>query len=167
MMKTKSTSQFAFLNLRVLVGLFIALAGIVLALIGFGAFPAPPASMAQARPTFIQSVNPLLIPPGFDCAQIRDLGFDIQENLRAGAIMIACGQAQGGSPEGDGESPSFAQEILGPLLGTTDTDLITGSDTDSHVTQSETFAAGNPDNPNEIVIAYNDSRGIFASRSEA
>src|ERR1043166_467744 len=163
-MKTKSTSQSALFYLRTSVGLLLVLGGLVLAVMSFGRLHA---QQSYQRTTAPPKFDTTLVPPMFDCAQIRDLGFDIQENLRAGAIMIACGEAQGGSPEGDGESPSFAQEILGPLLGTTDTDLITGSDTDSHVTQSETFAAGNPDNPNEIVIAYNDSRGIFASRSEA
>ena len=37
-MKKKSASQSAFFNLRVLIGLFIVLAGVFLALVGFGAF---------------------------------------------------------------------------------------------------------------------------------
>jgi hypothetical protein len=37
-MKTKSTSQSAFFNLRVLIGLFVFLAGAFLALLGFGTF---------------------------------------------------------------------------------------------------------------------------------
>jgi len=37
-MKKKSTSQSAFFNLRVLLGLGLALAGMFLALLGFGAF---------------------------------------------------------------------------------------------------------------------------------
>ena len=37
-MKKKSASQSAFFNLRVLVGLFVVLAGICLALLGFGTF---------------------------------------------------------------------------------------------------------------------------------
>jgi hypothetical protein len=37
-MKTRSTSQSAFFNLRVLIGLFIFLAGVFLALLGFGTF---------------------------------------------------------------------------------------------------------------------------------
>ena len=35
-----------------------------------------------------------ILPPGFDCAQIHALGLDRQDNLRAGAIRIACGEAQ-------------------------------------------------------------------------
>src|SRR5207248_1573720 len=99
----------------------------------------------------------------FDCSRIAELGIDIQENLRAGAIMIACGEAEGGSP-----SPSEAviQALipqLPPLLGTTDIDLVTGTETSPHVVQSETFSAGNPDNPNQIVVAYNDSRGVASN----
>src|SRR5881392_2808579 len=37
-MKKKSASQSAFFNLRILIGLFIVLAGVFLALLGFGAF---------------------------------------------------------------------------------------------------------------------------------
>ncbi len=37
-MKKKSASQSAFFNLRVLIGLFVFLAGVFLALLGFGAF---------------------------------------------------------------------------------------------------------------------------------
>ena len=37
-MKKKSTSQSAFFNLRVLIGLFVVLAGVFLALVGLGAF---------------------------------------------------------------------------------------------------------------------------------
>ena len=37
-MKKKSTSRSAFFNLRVLIGLFVFLAGVFLALLGFGAF---------------------------------------------------------------------------------------------------------------------------------
>jgi ligand-binding sensor domain-containing protein len=37
-MKKKSTSQSAFVNMRVLIGLFVVLAGVFLALLGFGAF---------------------------------------------------------------------------------------------------------------------------------
>ncbi len=165
-MKKKSASQSAFFNLRVLIGLSVVLAGAVLALIGFGTFPAPPASMAQARPTFTQFVNPLLIPPGFDCAQIRALGIDRQENLRAGAIMIFCGEAQGGSASPAAAFSQFVQSVLpSPLaFGGADVDLISpGPESGSHITQSETFSFTNPDDPNTIVVEYNDSRGVFSN----
>lgn len=93
----KRTSQSAFFNLRVLIGLFIVLAGVFLALAGLGAFSAVTASMAQAQQKKI-SINwkDPLVPSGFDCSKIHELGIAKQMNFRARAIMIACGQARGG-----------------------------------------------------------------------
>jgi hypothetical protein len=157
-MKKKSTSQSAFFNLRLLIGLFIVLAGVFLALMGFGAFSA----QAQQKARIItNSTNPLL-PNRFDCSQIRALGIDRQDNLRAGAIRIACGEAEGGSASNFSE---LMQQLLAatPLAyGGTDVNLI-GAETGRHVTQSETFAWRNSDNPNEIVVAYNDSRSSTSS----
>ena len=60
-------------------------------------------------------------------------------------------------------SPSLSKTLLAPLVyGGTDVDLITGNESSPNVTQSETFTTANPDNPNQIVVAYNDSRGINA-----
>src|SRR5690348_7063100 len=97
-MKKKSTSQSAFFNLRVLVGLFMALAGVSLALLATANPPgrgAPAKRVVAPSPnkykvTTQSSINPL-IPAAFDCSRIRQLGIDRQENLRAGAIMIHCG----------------------------------------------------------------------------
>src|SRR2546428_5316530 len=158
-MKKKSASQSAFFNLRVLIGLFITLAGVFLALLGFGAFS------AQAQQNYtITSTDPL-VPAGFDCSRIHELGIDKQENMRAGAIMIFCGQAQGGAASPFGAFSQFIQRLLpAPLAyGTTDVDLITGTETYTNITQKETFTAANPDTPNKIVVAYNDSRGRNAS----
>src|SRR5947208_16686730 len=104
-MKKKSTSQSAFLNLRVLIGLFVALTGVSRALLGTAAKPfgagtgsssaASSAARSQQRYYTTPSISPL-IPPGFDCSKIHQLGIDRQENLRAGAIMIHCGQFKGG-----------------------------------------------------------------------
>src|SRR5438067_7575897 len=160
-MKQKSTSQSAFFNLRVLIGLFVVLTGVFLAVIGLGTFSGLTASSAKAQQKariITDSTNPL-VPNGFDCAQIRALGIDRQENLRAGAIMIACGEAQGGSASTFSE---LIQQVLAatPLAyGAADVNLITGAETSPNVTQSETFSWRNPDNPSVIVVAYNDSRG--------
>ena len=154
-MKKKSASQSAFFNLRVLIGLFTVLAGVFLALVGFGAFSA----QAQQKPRIIINSTDPLVPNGFDCSQIHALGIDRQENMRAGAIMIACGEAQGGSASTFSE---LIQQVLAatPLAyGGTDVNLITGAESNPNVTQSETFSWTNPDNPNQIVVAYNDSRG--------
>src|ERR1043166_498528 len=49
-MKKKSDSQSAFFNLRVLFGLFIALAGVFLALVGAGAFSRASAQDSSQNP---------------------------------------------------------------------------------------------------------------------
>jgi hypothetical protein len=164
-MKKRSASRSAFFNPRVLIGFVLCSAGVFLALLGFGAFSAFAASMAQAqqKPKIITNSTHPLVPNGLDCSKIYELGIHKQENFRAGAIMIACGEAEGGSPTPSGETSQFVQELLSPLFGTADVDLVTGTETSPHITQSETFVAANPDNPDEIVVAYNDSRGVFAS----
>src|SRR5450755_5130495 len=96
--KSKSASQSAFLNLRVLIGLFIVPAGVFLALLGFGGFSA----QAQEENEITAKSISALVPPGFDCSQIHEMGIDKQESFRAGAIMIFCHEAEGGSA-----SPSF------------------------------------------------------------
>jgi N-acetylneuraminic acid mutarotase len=49
------------------------------------------------------------------------------------------------------------------VYGTTDVDLITGTETFPNVTQSETYTLANPDNPLQVLVAYNDSRGRNAT----
>ena len=131
-MKKKSASQSAFFNIRVLIGLFVVLGGAFLALVGFGARPvvghAPAQPKAKVR---VNSgyVSPL-VPPGFDCAKIRDLGIDKMENFRAGAIMIFCGETKGGAePDEGGNVTAFSRlvhKLMSPVsFGATDVDLIT------------------------------------------
>src|SRR5713101_7767006 len=175
-MKKKSASQSAparrslgeggFFNLRVLIGLFVVLAGVFLALAGFGAFSALAASMAQAQQKnkIISNSNNPLVPNGFDCSKIEELGIDKQENMRAGAIMIACGRQRGGGPSSPfGRFSQFVQQLLpAPLAyGATDVDQVTGTEKSPHITQSETYSLANPDNPDQILVTYNDSRDVF------
>src|SRR5947199_6789137 len=94
-MKKKSASQSAFFNLRVLIGLCIALAGISLALVGLDAFTMT-ATPVKVKNHIVTSSSDPLVPVGFDCSKIQELGIDKQENMRAGAIMIACGAVEGG-----------------------------------------------------------------------
>jgi hypothetical protein len=162
-MKKKSTSESApvllslgeggFLNLRVLIGLCTILAGIFLALLGFGVFS------AQAQ-QYNASIDPL-VPAGFDCSRIEELGIDKQENFRAQAIMIFCGRAEGGKPSPSDAFSKLVQDLLPEPLayGGADVNLITGAETSPNVTQSETYALVNPENPNQILVAFNDSRG--------
>src|SRR5438309_1860649 len=169
-MKKKSASQSAFFNLRVLIGLFIVLAGVFLALAGLGTFSAITASSAQAQQKH-QIINVQGLPPGFDCSTIHEKGIDKQENLRAGAIMIACGEAQGGSAssQGDAASPFRAlspsmQKLLAPLfIGGPDVDVILPDGTYPKVTQSESMEWGGPNNT--WVVNYNDSRTAGACYS--
>ena len=97
-MKKKSASKSAFFNLRVLIGLCVALAGISLALVGLNAFTANKASNAPA-PQGPKIVNVPGLPPGFDCSRIHELGVDKMEGLKWGLLMIACGETNGGQEE--------------------------------------------------------------------
>src|SRR5206468_7516144 len=165
-MKKKSASKSAFFNLRVLIGLCIALAGISLALLGLDAFAANSAPV-KIRNHIITASNDPLVPVGFDCSKIEELGINKQENFRAGAIMIACA-ADGAS--GSSSVAGFFQRVTQgvkriflPLYGAGDVNLINHPEISPNIVQSETFTTVNPDNPQQIVVAYNDSRGRNAS----
>src|SRR6266403_3553632 len=175
-MKKKSASQSAparrspgeggFFNLRVLIGLCIALAGVSLALLGLDAFAANSAPV-KIRNHIITASNDPLVPVGFDCSKIEELGIHKQENFRAGAIMIACAADGGSGPMGMGgffqRVGQGVKRILLPLYGAGDVNLINHPETSPNIVQSETFSTINPDNPQQIVVAYNDSRGRNAS----
>src|SRR5206468_13081109 len=93
-MKKKSASKSAFFNLRVLIGLCIALAGISLALLGLDAFAANSAPV-KIRNHIITASNDPLVTVGFDCHKIEEMGFNKMENFRGVAFMIVC--AAGGA----------------------------------------------------------------------
>src|SRR6266478_7231572 len=139
-MKKKSASRSAFFNLRVLIGLFVVLTGVFLALAGLGTFSANAFSPAKAQHKKTKILNIQGLPPGFDCATIHEKGIDRMEGFRAGLIMIACGEATGGlaSPY-----PAFSQllnRVTAPLAyGGADVDLVTGTETPPHIIQSETY----------------------------
>jgi len=141
-----------------LIGLFIVLAGVSLALVASGLFSAQAQQKYNSASNYTNSMDPL-VPPGFDCSKIHELGIDRQENFRAGAIMIYFGLEQGGWDTPSRSFSRFMQQMLPEPLnyGGTYVDLITGTETFPNVTQSETFSTANPDNPNQIVVAYNDS----------
>src|SRR5215471_10080328 len=168
-MKKKTTAQSAFFNPRVLIGLGIVLVGVVLALAQLGVFRATAQGILQVMTKgkiITHSTDPL-VPVGFDCSTIHEKGIDKQENFRAGAIMVACGEVPGVSTSATstfGPVGQVIKKLLMPLaFGAADVNLITGTETFPNVTQSETFTTANPDNPNQIVVAYNDSRGRNAS----
>jgi len=162
-MKRKSASQSAFFNSRVLFGVLIVLAGVSLALVASGIFSAQAQPKSNLAGKYLNYMDPL-VPAGFDCSKIHELGIDRQENFRAGAIMIFCGLAEGGWATPSQSFSRFMQQMLPEPLtyGGTDVDLINNPSPEigyPHVTQSETFSTANPDNPLQIVVAYNDSRG--------
>jgi hypothetical protein len=168
-MKKRTISQSTFFKLRILIGLFVVFAGVRLALAGLGAFSALTASIVQAqqKSTIITDSKSPLVPDGFDCSRIHELGIDKQMNFRAGAIMIACGQTQGAGNRPSSPISALAQFIrkvfLPAAYGGIDVDLITGDKTVPYINQSTTFSWGNPDNPDQIVVAYFDSRGTHAN----
>src|SRR5438270_10951123 len=168
-MKKKSTSRSAFFNVRVLIGVFILLAGVFLALLGFGTFSSISANSAQAQQKKTKILNIPGLPPGFDCSTIHERGIDRMENLGAGLIMIACGESPGRSASPGRALSRLAKKLLPTPLayGAADVDVITGTETFPAVTQSETYTTANPDNPNQIVVTYNDSRTAPSNYSGA
>src|SRR5205809_7775906 len=130
-MKKKSASESAFFNLRVLIGLFVVLAGVFLVLLSFGAFSALAQSLQKYK--VITSSSDPLVPVGFDCSKIYEKGIDKQENFRAVAIMIACGEVSGAATSATstlGPIGHFIKKLLMPLAyGATDKNLITGTET--------------------------------------
>src|SRR5215510_7659271 len=168
-MKKTPTSKSAFFNPRVLTGLVVVLTSVFLTLLCFGTFSAAAQSIIKGitKGKVITSSTDPLVPVGFDCSRIYELGIDKQENFRAGAIMVACGEVPGAATSATstlGPIGRFIKNLLFPLAyGGGDKNLITGTETSPNITQSETYTAANPDNPNHIVVAYNDSRGRNAS----
>jgi len=61
----------------------------------------------------ITTSNDPLVPVPFDCSRIHELGIDRQENFRAQAIMIACGEVRGGSSaSSSGSLTQISQENI-------------------------------------------------------
>src|SRR3954466_8132464 len=147
-MKKKSDSQSAFFNLRVLTALLIASVGLFFAVAGSGAL-----SRGDGFHTVLQTVgknkivlssDDPLVPAGFDCSKIQAERIDRQENMRAQALMIACGEAEGGSANLSAVE-KFVQNIKSVFVpqafGGSDVDAITGTETSPNITQSETYTA--------------------------
>ena len=72
-MKKKSTSQSAFFNLRVLIGLFVFLAGVFLALLGFGTFSNAAAQSSGSVQKQPRSGPPTVVPMVGPVALNQDL----------------------------------------------------------------------------------------------
>src|SRR6266446_2760071 len=166
-MKKKSATQSAFLNPRVLIELFIIVAGVSLALLAIANPSGLGLKQAQQKYKFTSSpADPIdisILPPGFDCSKIYEQGIDKQDNLGAGLIMIACGLAKGGlAPAGDTSGSRTLSRLIYNLLpaplfiGGPDVDVILPDGPFPKVTQSESVAWGGPNNT--WVVNYNDGR---------
>lgn len=143
-MKKNSTNQYVlgrrslreggFFNVRVLIGVFMVLVAIFLALLGSGALSASAASSAKGQQKYSPTINSIdlsVLSPGFDCSKVHELSIDKQDNMRAGAIMMACGLAEGGSASrgsgffGNGSSQWIGNLLPAPLfIGGSDVDVI-------------------------------------------
>jgi hypothetical protein len=121
-MKKKSSSQSAFFNLRVLFGLFIVLAGVFLALLGFGAFSnlfAQPRNPSGQQPGIKQlvvqaqfrGVMPVvkfdISPPLRDMTPLPVKGCTLRENEEQGSIPLG--------PVGPVEPDQAVQSVLGKI----------------------------------------------------
>src|SRR6266567_7795150 len=180
-MKKKSTSQSAFFNLRVLIGLLVALTGVsLLALselatanpsrLGLGASSHPQtAQMQQKYNPFAKPSDISILPPGFDCSKIHQLHIDVMENFRAYLIMRACGVSEGGEPSPAHQTTfsKFVKSLLpSPLAyGATDVDVVGVDGAFPSTVQSETYTTANPDDPTQVMVGYNDSRQAPSSYS--
>src|SRR5262249_40501035 len=124
-MKKKSASQSAparrnlgeggFFNLRVLIGLFILLAAVFLALASIGTFSAIAASSTRAQQKH-KIINIPGLPPGFDCATIYEKGINKMEGLKWGLLMLNCGEGRGGGrPSAYPAFSRLVQKLMAPL----------------------------------------------------
>src|SRR5262245_38435816 len=154
-MKKKSASKSAFFNPRVLLGVSIVLAGVVIALVSSGMFSATAQNVIRKMTkgkVITHSTDPL-VPVGFDCSTIHEKGIDRQENFRAGAIMIACGEVPGTATSATstmGPIGRLIKKLLMPLaFGGADVNLVTGAENSPNIVQSETYTTANPDNPDQ------------------
>ncbi|HEX9533381.1 MAG TPA: hypothetical protein VGA58_11495, partial [bacterium] len=123
----------------VCVGILVALPGLAQA-----------AGKDQSSPTAL----------GVPCSEIYQRGIDMQENLRATAIRVACGLDVPGSAGAEGVE-SDALDEGGPFANI---NVITGGETFPHVTQSESMVWSTPDGQT-IVVNYNDSNTASSNYS--
>ena len=100
---------------------------------------------------------------GFDCSKIHELGIDKQENHEGWSHQdcLRLRQPGGSLPLSIPFTRLSKKRWPALAYGGTDVDLISPqTGRGPHITQSETYSLANPDNPNQIVVTYNDSRGV-------
>ena len=107
-----------------------------------------------------QSQQPPTSVLGVECSRVFELGIDKQMNLRAGMIMVGCGLAPGGGPDGTLQGQAGPAPLFG-ASAPNNVDVITGTETYPRVTQSESMVWSS--DGQTIVVNYNDSRDSSSS----
>jgi len=115
------------------------------------------ASMIVIVAAFTSCPAAALAGEGAECASISSQGINRQMNLEASEILVNCGVMPAGSATGGSASSPAAP---GTSFPGSDVNVITGTETYPHVTQSESFVWSHG---STIVVSYNDSRGVTAS----
>ena len=153
-MKKKSASQSAFFNLRVLTGLFLVLTGVFLGSWALASSPRKRSRgiMQPPRPSTRSSL------PGLTVLSFARLASTNRKTWgRSHHDLLRRRQREAHLPM-LAKLPLCPGTVAPLAYGGADVDLITGADSITHPTQSETYTSANPDNPNQIVVTYNDSR---------
>src|SRR5258708_35497235 len=102
---------------------------------------------------------------GIDCSEIRALGIDKQENLRAGIVMIECGLAPAGSTLGAGEQPASGESLM-PFVLTNVQVSNRSCSSSSSCTKSERMVWASTANGGQTIVDnYNDHKPTYSSYS--
>ena len=102
---------------------------------------------------------------GIDCSEIRSLGIDKQENLRAGIVMIECGLAPAGSPASAGEQPGSGPSLI-PFVLTNVQVSNRSCSSSSSCTKSESMVWASTANGGQTIVDnYNDHNPTYSSYS--
>ncbi len=102
---------------------------------------------------------------GIDCSEIRSLGIDKQENLRAGIVMIECGLAPAGSPAPAGEQPASGESLI-PFVLTNVQVSNRSCSSSSSCTKSESMVWASTANGGQTIVDnYNDHNPTYSSYS--
>jgi hypothetical protein len=102
---------------------------------------------------------------GIDCSQIHKLGIDMQDNLRAGVVMIECGLLPGGDPSAATESDND-EEVLTPLAFTNILVSNRSCSSSSACTKSESMVWSDSANGGQTVVDnYNDHNSTYSTYS--
>jgi hypothetical protein len=108
------------------------------------ALPALVLAACVLQPTSAQAQKTSV---GIDCSQIKSLNLMKQENLGAGRALIECGVQQGGKPVPSSDAPAIPPNALASNRTCTSS---------SSCTKSENMVYANTNNPQNLVVNFND-----------